>query len=115
MGAVDDTDIAAFEHVEVCRNHLAHRLLRVLGNDGMPPDLPDRFQEMVGLLRKIEIWWIREVDVPTNPNVADKDIDEAQIIPGPLIGLQLLCDIALGSEEQSRVYYDEMRKLSGRS
>ncbi|MBI2350775.1 MAG: hypothetical protein HYV00_04740 [Deltaproteobacteria bacterium] len=113
ISAIDDTDIAAFERVKVCRNHVAHRLLELVENEGMPPDFADRFQEMAALLRKIEVWWIREVDIPTNPDFDGREIDEAVIIPGPVIGLQLLCDIALGSEERSRFYYEEMRKRSG--
>jgi hypothetical protein len=114
MGAIEDTDIAVFERVKARRNHIAHRLPELLGNDGLPPDLPGLFYEMVALLRKIEVWWIKEVDIPTDPDFDGKDVSEAEIVPGPLIGLQLLCEIALGPEEQSRIYYDELRKLSGR-
>ena len=113
MSAIDDTDIAAFERVKVCRNHVAHRLLELVGNEGMPLDFADRFQEMVVLLRKIEVWWIREVDIPTNSDFDGREIDEAGVIPGPVIGLQLLFEIALGSEERSRFYYEEMKRLSG--
>lgn len=113
MGAIDDTDIVAFERVKAYRNHVVHRLLELVGNEGMPPVFADRFQEMAALLRKIEIWWIREVDIPPNPDFDGREIDETGIIPGPVIGLQLLCDIALGSEERSRFYHEEMRRQLG--
>lgn len=112
MGAIDDTDVAAFDRVKLCRNHLAHRLLELVGSEGMPPDFAERFQEMVALLHKIGVWWIREVDIPTNPDLDGKSVDEAEITPGPVMGLQLLCDVALGSEERSRFYYEELKKRS---
>ena len=36
------------------------------------------------------------------------------ILPGPVMGLQMLFDVALGSEERSRFYYDEFRKRSSK-
>jgi hypothetical protein len=112
MGAIDDADIAAFNRVKTCRNRIAHRLLELIGPEGMPPDFEERFREMAALLHKIEVWWIKNVDIPTNPDFDGKDIDEAEIIPGPVVGLQLLCDIALGSEEQSRFYHEGFRRGS---
>jgi hypothetical protein len=31
-------------------------------------------------------------------------------VPGRVMGLQLLCDIALGDEDRSRLYIEEFRK-----
>lgn len=92
------------------RNHLAHRLLGFLGREGMPQDFEKSFHEMVALLHKIELWWVKNVDIPTNPDFDGKEIKEDEILLGRVLGLQLLCEIALGSHEQSRVYYDELRK-----
>lgn len=113
MGAIDDADIAAFNRVKTCRNRIAHELLELVETEGMPPDFEERFREMAALLRRIEVWWIKNVDIPTDPTFDGKDIDEAEIVPGPLLRLQLLCDIALGSEEQSRFYHEELRRWSG--
>ena len=112
MQAIESADIETFDRVKACRNHVAHRLLAIVGTDGLPPDFAERFQEMTGLLRKIEVWWIKEVDIPTSGDFDGQEIDETKIIPGPVMGLQLLCDVALGSEERSRFYYDELRKRS---
>lgn len=80
----------------------------------MPTDLGERFGEMAILLRKIEVWWIREVEIPTNPDFDGREIDDAAIVPGPLIGLQVLQDIALGPDERSRFYWDEMKRHEDR-
>jgi len=110
MNAIDDADIESFECIKSCRNDLAHRLFSIIGSDFAPPDFATRFQEMATLLRKIEVWWIKEVEIPTNPDFDGQEISEDGIVPGRSIGLQLLCDIALGDETRSRFYFKEFRK-----
>jgi len=110
-GATDDDDIATFERVKRCRNTLAHELLSVLSSKGMPADYEQCFADMVGLLRKIEVWWIVNVKIPTNPDFdGSEEIDEDGIMPGPIMTMRLLMDIALGDEKEARFYYDEFRK-----
>lgn len=114
-GVISDADIGAFDRIKTCRNRLAHRLLTCVGTEGMPPDFESTFQEMVSLLRKIEVWWIVNVELPTNPDFdQDTEVHESGIIPGPVIGLQLLCDIAFGSPERNRYFYDELKKQAKR-
>lgn len=109
-GAITYADIASFDRIRTCRNHLAHRMLSFLGNEGLPPNFQQCFKEMVELLRKIELWWIVGVETPCNPEFDKQDIDVDSIVPGKIMALQLLCDIALGSEEKSKYYYNEMKK-----
>jgi hypothetical protein len=115
MNAIDDADIDAFDRIKRCRNDLAHRLLSMLGSEVAVPDFAKSFQEMATLLRKIEVWWIKEVEIPTNPDFDGQEISEDGIVPGRSIGLQLLCDIALGDETRSRFYFKEIRKQARNS
>jgi hypothetical protein len=101
--AIDDSDMAAFEKVKELRNKLAHQLSRVLF-DGLPSDFPDRLREMVSLVDKIERWWIIYFEIPLNSDLNDEDIAVDQVMPGPIMGLRILLDVALGSEEESRKY-----------
>jgi len=110
MHAINDTDIEVFERVKTCRNRLAHRLFPMLGSEGLPQDFEECFGEMVALLHKIEVWWIKEVEIPTNPDFDGKEIFEDGIRSGSVISFQLLCDIALGDEDRSRFYIEEFRK-----
>ena len=110
MNAIDDHDLETFDRVKACRNTLAHKLFSALGSEGLPADFERCFTEMGALLRKIEMWWIMNVEIPTNPDYDGSDIDESGIVPGPVMSMQLLLDIALGDDERSRFYYDEFRK-----
>jgi len=112
MHAIDDSDISTLEDIKKCRNHLAHQLYSVLGEQGLPSDFEQCFRDMVALLHKIELWWIVNVEITINPDFEGKEINETEILAGPVMGIQLLCDIALGSDERSRYYYEEFRKRS---
>lgn len=114
MQAIDDTDIAAFDRVRACRNTLAHKLFTVLGSEGLPPDFEACFHDMVALLHKIDTWWIINVEIPTNPDFDDKDVDldPKGIMSGRSMALQMLCDIALGDPKTSRFYYEGFKKAT---
>jgi hypothetical protein len=103
--AIDDTDVASFERAKALRNALVHEPQRSLFN-GMPPEIGERFGEMVSLLSKIERWWIVNVEIATDPDLIDEEIDEKGIIPGSIMVLRALVDIALGSDGESKQYID---------
>ncbi len=109
MHAIDDADMAVFERVKKLRNELAHELTSILFQ-GLPADLVERLTEMISLLDKIERWWIVNVEIPINPDLKGLEINESQVIPGPIMGLRLLLDIALGSEEESKKHLEGFTK-----
>jgi len=79
--------------------------------ESQPPiSEPEPILDSNDLLYKIEKWWILNVEVPTNPDFDGKDIDEDSIVPGKIMAFRLLADIALGSEEESKIYYEELMK-----
>jgi len=113
-GAITDGDITVFTRVKDYRNMLAHELTKML-MDGLPDDFSERFGEMVTLLDKIEKWWIVNVEIPTNPDLAGKEdeIDEEGIVPGPIISLRMMLDVALGSDEAAYFYIEELKRQMG--
>jgi hypothetical protein len=80
-------------------------------NKGIELQHLEAFGKLIHLLNKIEVWWILNVEIPTNEDFADKQIDESHIIPGPIAMLQVLLDVALGDEERSKFYYQEFTNL----
>lgn len=105
MNAIDDKDLERFEHIKRCRNTLAHEML-IFASSGVDFNVNDAFNEMVGLLRKIEMWWFENLDMAIDPEAYPKDLDLDQVIPGPVWSLQMIIDVALGPEEEARKYYD---------
>ena len=81
---ITDEDIKVVNKVKETRNLLAHEITKMLA-EGLPSNFVERFDELVFLLDKIEKWWIVNVEIPINPDLAgmEDEIDEDEIIPGP--------------------------------
>jgi len=105
MKAIDDTDIERFEYIKKCRNTLAHEML-TFASTGVDFDVAEAFEEMIGLLRKIEIWWFEHLEMAIDPEAYSEDLDLAQVTPGPVWSLQMLIAVALGPEDEARKYYE---------
>ncbi len=101
--AIEQADIDVFETLKDCRNRIAHEMAQLALLGGSLDHLA-LFPNLVRLMRKIEVWWIVNVEIPTNEDFAGIDIDEDGIIPGPIMTVKMLLDIALGSESDSAAY-----------
>ncbi|KVQ01070.1 hypothetical protein WJ95_27370 [Burkholderia ubonensis] len=104
--AIDDTDIGSFERIKLTRNKLAHELPSiVIGGENI--DHVAIFQDLVTLLRKVEIWWVVNVEIPTNPDFDGQEVDQAEITPGPVLMLQMMLEVLSGNEELLKHYQKE--------
>jgi hypothetical protein len=109
--AINDEDIEKYNNIKECRNLLAHEITKCLVK-GLPPDYSDNFKNMITLLDKVEKWWIINVEIPTVPALIDKadEIDTDGIIPGSILSLKLMIDVALGSDEAANYYINRFKK-----
>lgn len=102
-GVIDQDDIQAFERIRTTRNSLVHQLpSMVLG--GKEFNHIERFPELVALLRKIEVWWIVNLEISCNPDFDGKEINEEGIVPGPILMLQMMLEVLSGSEKLLNYY-----------
>lgn len=106
---VDGADLTQFEKVKAWRNRLAHEMSSHVAGS-LDLGYLELLPVLAALLKKIETWWIVNVEIPINPDMADAEIDESGIVPGPSISLQLMIEVALGDPDQSRFYVEELRK-----
>ena len=103
FGAITNADIKEYDKVREFRNKIAHELLD-LANGNLVENLDvmsSRFIVMIELLRKIETYWILNVDIPCNPDFDGKKIKVEDVFPGPVLMLQMLCEEALGTKVSS--------------
>jgi len=109
--AISDEDIEKFNKAKECRNLLAHEITKFLAK-GLPPEFSVCFNDIIALLNKIEKWWIINVELETDPDLSEKrdEIDESGIVPGTIMSLRMMVDIALGSDETANVYINEFKK-----
>ncbi len=96
--AIDDEDIKTFEILKKTRNLLAHQLFAVVTGQAESSHT-DQFQVLVELLRKIEVWWVINVEIPINPDYADAEVAEEGIVPGAILSLQMLLEVAGGNTQ----------------
>jgi len=66
--AINGDDLAKFEQIKLCRNDLSHELFSLIGSRGLPKHFETRFHELVELLHKIDIWWVMNIEIPTDPD-----------------------------------------------
>ena len=71
--AISEEDLKTFELLKKTRNLLAHQLFEVV--------------------------WVVNVEIPTNPDYSGTEIDEEGIVPGAILSLQMLLQVAGGSTE----------------
>ena len=109
--AIDDEDLKIFERLKKTRNLVAHQLFEVVTGQAESNHTAD-FPVLVELLRKIEVWWVVNVEVPTNPDFSEEEIDEQGIVPGAILSLQMLLEVATGNTELLETWRKERAKRS---
>ena len=96
--AITDEDLKVFEQLKKTRNLLAHQLFQVVTGQA-ESNHTEQFPVLVELLQKIEVWWVVNVEIPTNPDYSDTEVDEEGIAPGAILSLQILLQVAGGNTE----------------
>ncbi len=95
---INDEDLRTYELLKKTRNLLAHRLFEVVTGQA-ESNHTDQFRVLVELVRKIEVWWIVNVEIAINADYADTEVDEEGIIPGSILSLQMLLEVVGGNTE----------------
>lgn len=96
--AINNEDLKTFEQLKKTRNLLAHQLFAVVTGQVTSAHEAE-FDALVTLLRKIGVWWVVNVEIPTNPDFDGQEIDEEEIVPGAVLSLQMLIQVASGNTE----------------
>lgn len=113
MKAIEDSDMESFDAIRQHRNELAHELLEFLSDAKREVDI-GKFEDLVGLLTKIEKWWFVNFELAIDPEIMPEGADVDDVIPGPMLILKLMLDIALGSEPEEGYYYNAYRTSANR-
>ncbi|WP_246792996.1 hypothetical protein [Burkholderia perseverans] len=109
--AIDLGDLETFERIKSIRNKLAHELPSiVMGTETF--DHVEIFQDLITILRKIGIWWVVNVEIPANPDFDGREIDETEIVPGPVLMLQMMLEVLSGNEDLLE-HYRKIEAASG--
>jgi hypothetical protein len=97
-GAISSKDLEKYERLKKTRNLLAHQLFEAVTGQ-VESKHEAQFEELVELLRKVEVWWVVNLEIATNPDFDGQEIDEEGIVPGSILSLQMLIEVASGNTE----------------
>ncbi len=95
---IDGTDLESFELLKKTRNLLAHQLFAVVTGH-VESAHEAQFEILVELLRKMEVWWVVNFEIAINPDFDDQELDEKDVVPGAVLSLQMLIEVASGNTE----------------
>jgi hypothetical protein len=104
---LNDVDVEQVQRIRTHRNQLAHKLVRHITSVEAEIDV-DLFAPMIELVAKIDVWWIRNVELDINPDFDGKEIPDSEIHSCRMICLQLMIHLALGKD--SARFYDDFVK-----
>lgn len=91
---ISEDDILKFNILRSQRDEIAHRMIDVLSSQGNYIHI-NYLTDALELLEKIEKWWIVNFEIPVNPDFDKENIEEHQVMPGSIIILKHLRNIAL--------------------
>lgn len=105
---INDDDLKIFEQLKSTRNLVAHQLFDIVTGQAESNHM-EQFRVLVELLRKVEVWWVVNVELAIDPDYADKEIDEEGIVPGAILSLQMLLEVASGNTELLEAWRSQRR------
>ncbi len=107
VSAIDDTDIELVDEIRKHRNELAHDLPKFIATADAEINV-NLLGDIYELLTKIDRWWIKEVDIPTNPDFDGQEVADDEIQSGMMLCMQMMLRIA--TDENASVFWDEFQK-----
>ena len=114
-GAIHDDDINKIKNIRKHRNEIAHELPKFIAN--IEYDINrTRIQDIYIITRKIDTWWIRNIDPPLDENLDEIDLEHVpdhEIISGNSILLELIYSV-IDNEEYLKYIQKKMKKRENR-
>ncbi|MDU9028700.1 hypothetical protein [Pseudomonas mediterranea] len=103
IGAIDQEDNEVLEQLKALRNSLAHEMPEIILK-GKDLALKEKMQDVMNLMRKVEVWWIVNVELETDPDYDRRDINSEEITPGPILMMQIMMEVLSGNEALKEHY-----------
>ena len=86
-----------YQKIRQRRNDITHELLKNL-NKGFNEQDVKLFSALLDMSRKIDKWWINEIEIPISGNEIPDDYDMEYVCGGQAIVLSIINNIVLGNE-----------------
>lgn len=105
MSVIDQDDKGKIKDCTDARNTFAHELNEIISGR-KSPDFEALFPILVDLVVKIDRRWIVNVEIDTDPDLADQEIDPEQVMPGSQLMLSIVHQSAVGDIAAANKLYE---------
>ncbi len=78
MGAISHDDIEIIQLQRQRRNDIGHRMINVLTDDSISSIANEECQALLGMIFKIDNWWLREVEMSIDPDFPGREDEDAR-------------------------------------
>lgn len=109
MGAIDELDVITFDRIRIHRNEVTHNIVLFVSSVEHHVDM-SLFSALVVLFEKVERWWVVNFELPLNPDFDLENVNLDEVLPGAVIGLKLMLDVALENEPRAGFYFDVINR-----
>ena len=107
-GAITEDDYLLYQEIRQKRNEIVHRFYDNLCN-GFTEDDAKLFAKLIELYKKLDKWWINEIEIPIAGDEIPDGYDSESVCGGVSITLDIINDIIFS--ENSEKYKDLLRKI----
>lgn len=109
--AITEEDYDLYQQLRERRNDITHELLKNL-NAGFEEADANLYVKLLELYRKIDKWWINEIEIPISGEVLPDEYDPEQVFGGQAMILSIINDIIFdNNKERYRSLLDELKKM----
>ena len=109
QGAVSEEEYFNFDRLRKFRNKIVHELLLYL-TEGFTEDKVAYLEELIMLYKKIEKWWINEIEIPISGNIHES-YDSENVVSDQGLMLEIIQDVLLNDGKNSEEILSELYKL----
>jgi hypothetical protein len=114
MEAISEKDLKVFGEIRAHRNKVAHELVKFISSADHDVN-SELFDALIKMTAAIERWWIREVEIPTNPDYDGIDpysIDDSDINGGITIMLSIIASVFYEDDAQLDTLYQFWKDIA---
>ena len=105
---LDDSDISKIKAIREHRHAIAHEMPRFLQTTEANIQV-EYLPQIAAIVKKIDQWWILEVEIPTNPDFDNRELtkDECSgVMSMRMIVLDLMIPLSVGDDSRLREIYE---------
>jgi hypothetical protein len=112
LGAFDDSDLERIASARSHRNKVSHEIVKFIAEPGHTVS-EEHLTEIYRIVKKLDIYWVTEVDMATDPDVSKEAYDAAkrgEAVGGYSLLLEIILPVFKGDWDSLLDLHNELEK-----